>query len=154
MPPCASPILLKSWLPVALWMAFIFIGSTDLMSAEHTSRYLTPLLLWLKPDISLDTIAQIHFLVRKIAHLTEYAILAILLMRALCERATSLWRGAAVVLIVAVLFALADEYHQSFVASRTSSLGDAAIDSAGVLLGIFIYQARHSRVLLRQKKGA
>jgi len=146
--------LLKSWLPVALWMAFIFIGSTDLMSAEHTSRYLTPLLLWLKPDISLDTIAQIHFLVRKIAHLTEYAILAILLMRALCERATSLWRGAAVVLIVAVLFALADEYHQSFVASRTSSLGDAAIDSAGVLLGIFIYQARHSRVLLRQKKGA
>jgi len=135
-------------------MAFIFIGSTDLMSAEHTSRYLTPLLLWLKPDISLDTIAQIHFLVRKIAHLTEYAILAILLMRALCERATSLWRGAAVVLIVAVLFALADEYHQSFVASRTSSLGDAAIDSAGVLLGIFIYQARHSRVLLRQKKGA
>jgi len=146
--------LLKSWLPVALWMAFIFMGSTDLMSAEHTSRYLTPLLLWLKPDISLDTIAQIHFLVRKIAHLTEYAILAILLMRALCERATSLWRGAAVVLIVAVLFALADEYHQSFVASRTSSLGDAAIDSAGVLLGIFIYQARHSRVLLRQKKGA
>ena len=135
-------------------MAFIFMGSTDLMSAEHTSRYLTPLLLWLKPDISLDTIAQIHFLVRKIAHLTEYAILAILLMRALCERATSLWRGAAVVLIVAVLFALADEYHQSFVASRTSSLGDAAIDSAGVLLGIFIYQARHSRVLLRQKKGA
>jgi len=135
-------------------MAFIFIGSTDLMSAEHTSRYLTPLLLWLKPDISLDTIAQIHFLVRKIAHLTEYAILAILLMRALCERATSLWRGAAVVLIVAVLFALADEYHQSFVASRTSSLGDAAIDSAGVLLGIFIYQARHSRVLLRQEKGA
>ena len=135
-------------------MAFIFMGSTDLMSAEHTSRYLTPLLLWLKPDISLDTIAQIHFLVRKIAHLTEYAILAILLMRALCERATSLWRGAAVVLIVAVLFALADEYHQSFVASRTSSLGDAAIDSAGVLLGIFICQARHSRVLLRQKKGA
>jgi len=130
------------------------MGSTDLMSAEHTSRYLTPLLLWLKPDISLDTIAQIHFLVRKIAHLTEYAILAILLMRALCERATSLWRGAAVVLIVAVLFALADEYHQSFVASRTSSLGDAAIDSAGVLLGIFIYQARHSRVLLRQEKGA
>jgi VanZ family protein len=146
--------LLKSWLPVALWMAFIFIGSTDLMSAEHTSRYLTPLLLWLKPDISLETVAQIHFLVRKTAHLTEYAILAILLMRALREKATSLWRGAAVVFVVAVLFALADEYHQSFVASRTSSLGDAAIDSAGVLLGIFIYRARHSGVLLRQKKSA
>jgi VanZ family protein len=59
-----------------------------------------------------------------------------------------------VVLVAAVLFALTDEYHQSFVASRTSSLGDAAIDSAGTFLGIIIYRARHPRVLLRANKAA
>jgi VanZ family protein len=138
-----SSDLLKSWLPVALWMAFIFIGSTDLMSAEHTSRFLTPFLHWLKPDISLETIGQIHFLVRKTAHLTEYAILAILLMRALREKESRFWRIAGV-FVATVLFALADEYHQAFVASRTSSLGDVAIDSAGALLGTLIYRSRHS----------
>jgi len=134
-------------------MAFIFIGSTDLMSAEHTSRYLTPLLLWLKPDISLETIEQVHFLVRKTAHLTEYAILAFLLLRALREEESRL-RQTIVVLVVAVLFALADEYHQAFVASRTSSLGDAAIDSVGAFLGIIIYRARHSGVLRQEHKSA
>jgi VanZ family protein len=148
-----SSDLLKSWLPVALWMAFIFVGSTDLMSAEHTSRFLTPFLHWLKPDISLATVEQIHFLVRKAAHLTEYAILALLLMRALREK-ESRFRRTIVVLVIAVLFALADEYHQAFVVSRTSSLGDVAIDSVGAFLGILIYRARHSRVLLRQNKGA
>jgi VanZ family protein len=145
--------LLKSWLPVALWMALIFAGSTDLMSAEHTSRFLTPFLYWLKPDISLETIGQIHLLVRKTAHLTEYAILALLFMRALREKETRFWRSAAV-LVVAVLFALADEYHQAFVASRTSSLGDVAIDSAGALLGIVIYRSRHPLFPPRNNKAA
>src|SRR6266699_1347140 len=73
----------KYWLPVPLWIVVIFIGSSDLMSAEHTSRLLVPLLLWLKPDITGEAIVQVHFLLRKCAHLTEYAILAILLRRAL-----------------------------------------------------------------------
>lgn len=135
-------------------MAFIFVGSTDLMSAEHTSRFVTPFLRWLKPDVSLATIEQIHFLIRKTAHLTEYAILAVLLLRALHDKRMSFPRRAAVVFVAAVLFALTDEYHQSFVASRTSSLGDAAIDSAGAFLGIIIYRARHPRVLLRANKAA
>ena len=70
--------IIKAWLPVFLWMALMFFGSTDLMSAEHTSRILTPLLRWWNPDISPAAIAQVHFFVRKAAHLTEYAILAVL----------------------------------------------------------------------------
>ena len=66
---------LKYWLPVLLWLGFIFIGSTDLMSAEHTSRFLIPFLLWLKPDISPEALAQVHFILRKLGHVTEYAIL-------------------------------------------------------------------------------
>ena len=134
-------------------MGFIFVGSTDLLSAEHTSRFLTPFLHWLKPDISLATVEQIHFLVRKAAHLTEYAMLALLLMRALREK-ESRFRRTIVVLVVAVLFALADEYHQAFVASRTSSLGDVTIDSVGALLGIVIYRARSLRFPSPNNKAA
>jgi VanZ family protein len=153
-PALRSSDLLKSWLPVALWMAFIFVGSTDLMSAEHTSRFVTPFLRWLKPDISLATIEQIHFLIRKTAHLIEYAILAVLLLRAFREKGANFPRRAAVVFVVAVLFALTDEYHQSSVTSRTSSLGDVAIDSVGAFLGIVIYRTRHSPLLLRDNKAA
>jgi hypothetical protein len=64
---------LKNWLPVLLWLGVIFLGSTDLMSAEHTSRFIVPFLRWLKPDISPESLASIHFIVRKGAHLSEYA---------------------------------------------------------------------------------
>ena len=128
----------KAWLPVIVWMAIMFIGSTDLMSAEHTSRFLMPLLRWLNPDISLATIAHIHFLVRKAAHATEYAILTALIFRASRSLTSHFWRRAAMALFPALLFAAADEFHQSFVASRTSSLGDVVIDSGGVLVGLIL----------------
>src|SRR5438093_4581488 len=80
---------LKHWLPVLVWIAVIFVGSSDLMSAEHTSRFLGPFLRWLKPDVTADAIAKVQLFVRKVAHLTEYAILAILLWRAL-RRGTDL----------------------------------------------------------------
>ena len=116
----------------------MFLGSTDLMSAEHTSRFLTPFLRWWNPDISPAAIAQVHFFVRKAAHLTEYAILAGLLFRALRFWIDRFWLRAATALLSAMIFAAADEFHQSFVASRTSSLGDVLLDWSGALLGLMI----------------
>jgi len=48
---------LKYWLPVLIWLCLIFIGSTDLMSAEQTSRFFVPFLRWLKPDVSPEMLA-------------------------------------------------------------------------------------------------
>jgi VanZ family protein len=135
--------ILKAWLPVILWMALMFFGSTDLMSAEHTSRFLTPFLRWLNPAISPAAIAQIHLLVRKAAHVTEYAILTGLLFRALRPTITGFWWRATLALIPALLFAPADEFHQSFVPSRTSSLGDVLIDYSGAVVGILICRIAH-----------
>ena len=70
--------LVKYWALVIAWILLIFLASGDLMSAEHTSRFLVPFLRWLNPDISVETLAEIHFCVRKAAHVTEYAILALL----------------------------------------------------------------------------
>src|SRR5262249_32655982 len=127
---------LKAWLPVLLWMALMFLGSTDLMSAEHTSRFLEPLLRWLAPGISPQALAQAHFYVRKAAHLTEYVILASLLFRAIRPWTASYWKRAALAFFPAALFAFGDEFHQAFVPSRTSSLGDVAIDCSGAVIGL------------------
>src|SRR5436190_12908359 len=126
---------LKYWLPVLAWMIFIFIGSTDLLSAEHTSRFIGPFLRWLAPDVSDATIASIQLIVRKCAHLTEYAVLAALLCRALRQRLQS---GA---LIIAALYAALDEFHQSFVSSRTASAWDVLVDWVGALIGVLLFGA-------------
>ena len=124
-------------------MALMFFGSTDLMSADHTSRFITPFLRWLDPQISWQTIGQVHFLVRKAAHVTEYAILTGLLFRALRWSISGLWRRGFVALIPALLYAPLDEFHQSFVPSRTSSIRDVSIDYCGAILGILLARLLH-----------
>src|SRR6266404_679946 len=73
----------RYWMPAIVWMAVIFLGSTDMLSAEHTSRFLVPFLRWIDPQISLVALNAIQLGIRKLGHLTEYAILAMLLWRAL-----------------------------------------------------------------------
>jgi VanZ family protein len=133
--------LLKYWLPVVIWLAVMFAESTELLSAEQTSRFLVPFLQWLKPDISTETLAQIHFFVRKLGHVGEYAILAILLWRAL-RGGTSLQGKMAFlfasVWLVCGIFAAGDEFHQSFVPSRTATWRDVIIDLGGAFIGLAI----------------
>ena len=130
---------LKSWLPVIAWMLFIFIGSTDLMSAAHTSRFIGPFVRWFAPDVSDATIAAVQLVVRKCAHLTEYAILAALVYRALRQPVErSLFTGLIAFALSAVAAAL-DEFHQSFVGSRTGTPWDVLIDCVGALIGLLIY---------------
>ena len=132
---------LKYWLPVFIWLGVIFAGSTDIFSTEQTSRYLVPFLRWLDPQISISTIATIHFALRKLGHLTEYAVLAVLLWRALRSarnlrsKMSTLFAG---VWVACAIFAASDELHQSFVASRTASLNDVMIDVSGAVAGLVI----------------
>lgn len=121
-------------------MGVIFIASTGLGSAEHTSRFLVPFLQWLRPDLSLQTIASIQFGIRKLAHLTEYAVLAILLLRGFRLQARrSFCRQIVLALFLAAAYAATDEYHQTFTPSRTASPRDVMIDSCGALIGAALY---------------
>lgn len=81
-------------------------------------------------------IKRIHLPVRKLAHVTEYAVLAITIAVPLYVYGV---RGFALMLVagfICIAFAAFDEYHQSFVAGRGPSKKDVAIDSIGVFLGI------------------
>jgi VanZ family protein len=132
---------LKNWLPVLIWVGVIFLGSTDLMSVEHTSRFIVPFLRWLKPDISPESLASIHFIVRKCAHVSEYAVLALLLLRA-ATFMTNLKRSIPILHVsvwgACLLVAATDEFHQTFVQSRGASVRDFIIDSAGAIVGLLI----------------
>ena len=121
-------------------MLVIFAASTDLGSAEHTSRFLIPFLHWLNPHISGATIMKIQFLVRKAAHLTEYAVLAMLLLRAVRSGGRAAFaRQAALVLVIVAIYATTDEFHQTFTPSRTASAHDVMIDCLGATVGLLIY---------------
>jgi VanZ family protein len=135
--------------PLIIWMAFISFASSNEFSAANTSRFVRPLLLWLFPNITEEGIGLAHFLIRKAAHITEYAVLGWLAARAFTgssrEFLRQKWFFAGLVLIA--LHALLDEFHQSFVPSRTGSLYDSCIDIVGGLIGLtgFSYfQARAS----------
>ncbi len=129
------------WFPALLWMGVIFFLSTDMGSSSHTSLILEPLLRWLKPDISAETLEQAHYLVRKGAHISEYALLAILWWRVLAHVHAEgvirpAWFCALIALLIATAYAATDEYHQTFVASRGASVHDVMIDASGALLGV------------------
>ena len=127
------------WLPVLIWMALIFLVSTDLGSAAHTSRFIEPLLRWLfRGRLNAATVAEVHHLIRKTAHLTEYAVLAYLAWSALRR---SLAYPAVPALVLTAAYAASDEFHQSFVPSRGASVEDVLIDTAGATLGLLLLYA-------------
>lgn len=133
---------LKSWLPVIAWLGFIYISSTDLMSASHTSRFIGPFLRLFAPEVSDATIATVQLVVRKCAHLTEYAILAALLYRALGQQVERSLFAVLIAFVVSAIAAALDEFHQSFVGSRTGTPWDVLIDCTGAIFGLMIYVRR------------
>ena len=136
--------------PLVAWLGFIFFASTDNLSGENTSLIVRPLLLWLFPDIAEPELLRAHLLRRKAAHFTEYAVLALLAARAFLtsSRPQLKRRWAVVALALVVVCALLDEYHQSFVPTRGSSVYDSMIDTAGgglALAFVALWRARRRR---------
>lgn len=88
-----------------------------------------------------DTVRELVFAVRKAAHVTEYAILGLLVWRAVRkpDRANQhawLWPHAATALFFVALYATSDEIHQAFVPSRQASVWDVLLDTLGGALGL------------------
>lgn len=131
------------WVPVLVWMVLIFSASGDGASFQHSSRIIGPLLHWLFPNLSAAATNNVVLAVRKCAHLSEYAVLALLVW---CARRKPAWKDtrpwrwseAAEALWVAVLYAATDELHQTFVPSREGCLRDVMIDSTGAVVGLIL----------------
>ena len=136
----AAKHFLRYWLPVIAWIAVIFTFSSDLFSAEHTGSVLEYIIVRTVGELEPRTFEYLHFIVRKLAHVIEYAILGLLLFRAWRGERKIEWRlsWARHALGMVIVVAAVDEFHQSFVASRGSSPRDALLDTLGAALVLAI----------------
>ena len=132
------------YFPLIAWLVFISFASSDNLNAGNTSRIIGPLILWLFPNTSPETLAVVNVITRKIAHFTEYAILGFLAARAFrtSPHPTINRRWFLISIALVVVYALLDEYHQSFVPSRTASIFDSLIDMAGGLTVLIFIRSR------------
>ena len=142
--------------PLVGWIAFIFFASTGAMSASNTSRIIAPLFRWLFPAITEAQLLLVHFTVRKTAHFTEYAILALLAARAFIpsthRHLRRGWFVAALALVATV--ALLDEYNQSFNVARTGTIWDSLLDLTGgatALVALGLWRARQRQRRRRER---
>ncbi len=139
--------------PLVVWMAFIFFASTAEFSAGNTSRIIGPLLRWLFPSISEEQLTLVHSITRKAAHFAEYAILAWLAARAFTTSShrTLSRQWFIISLLLVVVYSLSDEYHQSFVPSRTGSIYDSLIDISGGLAALLLYALWRRKAMMKSR---
>ena len=124
-------------------MGLIFGGSADLLSSQRTSRIIGPLLRWLNPNVSDETVRAVQAVVRKGSHVAEYLMLALLLWRARVRPRKNdprpwSWRHATFAIGLASVYAATDEFHQSFVPSRGASIWDMLLDTLAAAAGILL----------------
>ncbi len=149
----AQKQILKTWIAAGLWLFLIAGESTDLASTYNTSRVLYPILHFL---MGLDPIRFLtwHFYIRKLGHFAGYFMLSLLLFRAwrATLRGASLspwsiqWAGFA--FFMAALVASLDEWHQTYLPSRTGALHDVLLDSFAALIAqivIFLWLSSRRR---------
>ena len=137
--------VLKAWIAAILWLVLIAIESSALLSAHNTSRILYPLLHFLF-GMDWEHFEIWHFYIRKSGHVVGYAILSILLFRAwratLPAMGAVKWTGrwATIAILGTILVASLDEWHQSFIPSRTGRWQDVVLDTcAGIAAQALIF---------------
>jgi VanZ family protein len=107
----------RAWAPIVLWAAVIFAFSSV-------------------PSLS-SGLGNWDLVLRKIAHLSEYAILGALLVRAIQRPAVAILAGG--------LYAASDEFHQHFVRGRHAAWYDVLIDTVGVTIGVLAWSRLFGR---------
>ena len=128
----------NAWIPALVWLVVIAIESTASLSSENTGRFLYPILHFL---FGLDPVRFLtwHFVIRKTGHVVGYAILSMLLFRAwhatIAVKNDPRWSivWARMALGMTALVASLDEWHQTFLPSRTGTIHDVILDTAAAL---------------------
>lgn len=120
------------WLPVLFWCAGIyFLSSVPSLRSELPDDW--------------------DLVLRKLAHITEYAVLVFLFFRA-ASQSIGKRRAIAYAALFALTFALSDEYHQTFISGRSGNAVDATIDSLGIFLSVFLIDKRFLDVSIKKVK--
>lgn len=126
--------------PLILWIGVIAFLSSSNGSMAETSRFIEPILKFLLPNTSEETIRSIHAVIRKIAHVTEYSVLAFFAVRAMASAFDIRSKMKYILpLVLVAAIASADEINQSFDVARTGLPSDALLDTASGAVAIIIF---------------
>jgi VanZ family protein len=135
--------------PLFLWIGVIFLLSSGSGSTAATSRIIRPLLEFLFPAASEDSLQLMHFYIRKTAHFTEYAVLGYWALRAFTRGAIGFLKSHFYLSAFGLvgLVATLDEFNQGFISSRTGSIWDVVLDISGGIFAVAVWS-----VILRYKR--
>ena len=134
------------WSLVLAWMVIIFIFSNQNgEQSGQNNRFVVEVLKNI--GINLDTILGSidNYIIRKLAHMTEYFILFQLLYNALYEK-YSFRKASVVSILIVFIYASSDEIHQAFTPGRGPSFKDVLIDTGGGGIALI------GRIIVRRKK--
>jgi VanZ like family len=146
--------LFFAWLPAAIGVLVICVESTDSLSAAHTGSFLEWLCRWMGCSSSWN-ILWVNHILRKTGHFAGYGILSLLFYRGWrltgCILAIQRPRRLDVIFSLActLVVASADEFHQSFLPSRTGLPQDVLLDMTGALIFLLAFQLW---LLIRQRR--
>lgn len=127
--------ILKFWLPFVLW-SFVIFSFSSFPTAKTSKIY------WQ------------DFVVKKLAHITEYAIFTVLLYRALINSGMKKEKAAVLSIILAILYGASDEFHQSFTPGREPRVRDVLFDTFGSGLSVYYIRNYLDKAPLKIKKWA
>ena len=135
----------KAWLPAFIWLGIIAAESTRVFSAANTGQWLYPIFHYFT-GVDRARFEIWNGILRKLGHFVGYFVLSVLLFRAwratLPSRATA-WsqRWAGIAWLMTTTVAGLDEWHQTYIPSRTGTIRDVILDSAAALIAQFVIWA-------------
>jgi VanZ family protein len=132
---------LMLYAPLLIWIGVILLLGSSQGSMTRTSLIIRPILEFLFPAAPEETLQFYHGIIRKCAHLAEYAVLGFLACRAFAGSAKNSLRKYMYLMAIGVVatVAISDETIQSFNPHRTASPLDSLLDVTGGIVGAFIY---------------
>lgn len=139
------------WIVTVAWAVLIFSLSTRNFTPDFSKGLLSWMLQLFHLQLSVGRFDLVHMLLRKLAHVTEYAVFGLLLYGFPHDRRPGLWqpRRAAFCIALAAAYSLTDEFHQFFVPGRHASLGDCGLDTIGATLAMLVPYTQKKISLLR-----
>lgn len=121
---------------VLIWMIIIFIMSSfDATESANQSNFIVNIITNI---FKIENIEVLSFIIRKLAHFTEYLILGFLTINMLNKNDIS--KKYLISILICLIYATSDEIHQIFAPGRACQIKDILIDSIGSITGIYLYK--------------
>ena len=128
---------------VAIWMFLIFLMSSfDATESTNQSNFIVNIITNI---FKIENIELLSFIIRKLAHFTEYLILGLLVANMFTKN--NINNLYLISIILCIIYATSDEIHQIFVPGRACQIRDVLIDSIGSITGVYLYKLINTKIL-------